>query len=116
MIQKIQGIYYCLTGIWPVIHISSFMAVTGPKTDLWLVKMVGLLSLAIGLSLLFGEKRHDTRILSIASILAFMAIDIYYSLSQIISNIYLLDAGLQFGILLGILFQEFGRGVNRDHH
>ncbi|VTR52312.1 Uncharacterised protein [Sphingobacterium thalpophilum] len=50
MIQKIQGIYYCLTGIWPVIHISSFMAVTGPKTDLWLVKMVGLLSLAIGLS------------------------------------------------------------------
>ena len=34
-ILLIQGVYYALTGIWPVVHIGSFMKVTGPKRDLW---------------------------------------------------------------------------------
>ena len=44
----VQGIYYTLTGVWPLVHVRSFLAVTGPKTDLWLVKTVGVLVAVIG--------------------------------------------------------------------
>ena len=37
----IQAAYYTLTGIWPIVHRRSFEAVTGRKTDYWLVQMVG---------------------------------------------------------------------------
>lgn len=33
----IQGCYYLITLIWPLVHIKSFMAVTGYKRDVWLV-------------------------------------------------------------------------------
>jgi hypothetical protein len=29
-----QGIYYMIAGIWPVLHIRSFMVATAPKTDI----------------------------------------------------------------------------------
>jgi hypothetical protein len=31
-----QGTYFLLTGVWPLLHMRSFLTVTGPKTDLWL--------------------------------------------------------------------------------
>ena len=30
-----QSAYYGLTGTWPILHLASFEAVTGPKTDDW---------------------------------------------------------------------------------
>lgn len=38
----VQGAYYIVTGMWPLLHIDSFQVVTGPKDNLWLVKTVGL--------------------------------------------------------------------------
>jgi hypothetical protein len=32
-----------MTGLWPLVSIGTFQQVTGPKTDLWLVKTVGVL-------------------------------------------------------------------------
>jgi len=29
----IQGVYYLLTGLWPLVSIETFQMVTGPKTD-----------------------------------------------------------------------------------
>jgi hypothetical protein len=45
----IQAVYFLITGIWPLLHIESFMKVTGPKRDLWLVKTVGVLVTAIAM-------------------------------------------------------------------
>ena len=39
-----QSGYYGVTGIWPILHLPSFEAITGPKIDDWLVHMVGLLA------------------------------------------------------------------------
>lgn len=39
----LQGTYYLLTGVWPFASMGTFLAVTGPKTDLWLVRTVGAL-------------------------------------------------------------------------
>lgn len=94
-----QSIYFLFTGIWPLISIESFQAVTGPKVDLWLVKMVGLLAAAVGLSLLIATvyKRLllETFILAVGSATSFAIIDIVYALSGRISPIYLLDAAVQ---------------------
>jgi hypothetical protein len=44
----LQGAFYVATGVWPLIDIDSFQAVTGPKADLWLVYTVGGLIAAVG--------------------------------------------------------------------
>ena len=89
---KLQGVYFVVTGIWPVLHIDSFMAVTGEKTDIWLVHMVGLLAVTIGISLLFKPK---SLLLPICSAISFAAIDLIYVLKDVISPIYLVDFVLQ---------------------
>jgi hypothetical protein len=57
-ILTLQAIYYLFTGIWPLVHLASFEAVTGPKTDDWLVQTVGVLAAVIGAALFIGS-RHD---------------------------------------------------------
>ncbi|WP_353718657.1 hypothetical protein [Dyadobacter sp. 676] len=111
----IQGCYYIGSGIWPVIHIESFMWVTGEKTDLWLVKMVGLLSCSIGVTLLAATQSPGrvATVLAAGSALAFAAIDIYYTATGVISKIYLADSLVQL-VLLAILIVVTQKGkVNR---
>lgn len=59
MVAYVQGIYFLATGIWSLVHIASFQKVTGPKTDLWLVKTVGLLVIAIGAGLIVTAIDQD---------------------------------------------------------
>jgi hypothetical protein len=113
----IQSGYYGITGIWPILHLRSFEAVTGPKIDDWLVHMVGLLAAAIGLVLGAATVRNRVRspdivLLAISSAAAFAAIDIWYGVSGRISSIYLADAGVQIGLIAGLLFtRRRGRGA-----
>jgi uncharacterized membrane protein len=102
----IQGVYYSLTAIWAIVDISSFMAVTGPKTDIWLVKTVGLLILVIGLTLLISKFRNkdllspEITFLGIASAASFISIDVYYVAIDRISPVYLADAVAQLLLIL----------------
>ena len=103
-VALIQGIYYFITGIWPLISINTFQAVTGPKADLWLVKTVGVLISIIGIVLvaagLQGSVTFDIFVLATAAALGLTAIDVNYSLRGVISRIYLLDACAEVAILL----------------
>lgn len=47
-IARAQGLFYVVTGLWPIVHLESFLAVTGPKTDLWLVQTLGALLVGVG--------------------------------------------------------------------
>ncbi|SIT74488.1 hypothetical protein [Pontibacter indicus] len=95
-IATLQGIYWALTGIWPLVHMASFLWVTGPKEDLWLVRTVAVLITVIGLVLLAaGIKKRVTpeiRWLGIGGAAGLGFIDVYYSLNDVIRNVYLLDA------------------------
>lgn len=96
----VQALYYTITGLWPLIDIGSFMQITGPKTDIWLVKMVGLLSTVIGLTLLlhyFNKKKPvpEAGVLGVGGALSFAFIDVYYALTDVISNVYMADAAVQ---------------------
>src|ERR671917_123242 len=46
-----QGVFYVATGLWPIVSLRTFEAVTGPKADGWLVKTAGVLITAIGAGL-----------------------------------------------------------------
>ena len=91
-----QGLYYALTGIWPLLSMRTFEAVTGPKTDKWLVKTVGVLVAVIGAALaLAGWRRKvapESAILAAGSAAGLGAIDTVYATKGRISKIYLLDA------------------------
>jgi hypothetical protein len=95
--------YLTLTGIWPFISLSTFLLVTGPKTDIWLVKMVGLLAAVVGATLLFSlyKKSYDStiRFLGITSAVAFAVIDIYYVWQNVISIVYLFDAFIELAFI-----------------
>ena len=95
-LSVIQGVYFLLTGLWALVSIDTFQKVTGPKTDLWLVKTVGVLVAVIGSVLLLaawsGDVSGSTVVLAVGSAGALAAVDINYSLKGAISKIYLLDA------------------------
>ena len=99
----LQTIYYLVTALWALIHIQSFIKVTGPKTDIWLVKTVAVLLLAISISfitaLLYKTYNNSVITLGTACCIALIVIDCYYVWNNTISKIYLLDA-LAEGILL----------------
>jgi hypothetical protein len=99
-----QGLYYLLTGMWPMVHLGSFLIVTGPKDDLWLVRTAGLLIAVIGGTLLFSALRFqvvpEIMFLAIGSALALGGIDIYYVLKGQIPMMYLLDALMEIVWLL----------------
>ncbi len=94
-----QGAYYVITGSWPLVSYATFEAITGPKTDKWLVHTVGLLLVAVGAALLTGARRAspsaETLVLAAASACAFIAIEIFYVARSVIGPIYLADAVLQ---------------------
>ena len=96
--------YYIATGIWPIIDIKSFMAVTGPKTDIWLVKMVGLLTISISIQIFAELKNRSSSLrLPITAALSYLIIDSYYSLNGTISKVYLADGLLQAAFLIALI-------------
>jgi hypothetical protein len=77
----------------------SFEAVTGPKTDHWLVRTVGLLAAAASIPILRAAARDrvddQTAALAISSAVAFVAGDLPPVASRRISPIYLADAAIE---------------------
>ncbi|MDP8955730.1 MAG: hypothetical protein M3N24_02045 [Actinomycetota bacterium] len=100
---SVEGWFYAISGLWPVINIRSFEWVTGPKVDRWLVKTVGLLLTAIGGVQIAAARRgdipQDLTILGVGAPLALLLIDLTYVAKRRISKVYLLDALAQLGLI-----------------
>ena len=98
-----QGSFYLVTGLWSLVHIASFQKVTGPKTDLWLVKTVGALLVAIGAGLMLAavNDQFDPSVvlIAVASAAVLLAVDLIYVYKRIISPVYLLDAVAETGLI-----------------
>ena len=99
-----QSVYYLITAVWPLVDIQSFMQVTGYKTDQWLVKTVGALlvpvAICLGIHLFIRTNMIAAMTLGAGCAIAFLVIDLYYALNDVISDIYLLDGIAQFGFLV----------------
>lgn len=96
-----QGVYFIITGIWPLLSMGSFIEATGPKQDTWLVEMVGLLSTSVGLTFIVSSlRRHPLPVLlGYAVAASFLTMDVLYVASGVIDRIYLLDAAIQFAFI-----------------
>lgn len=116
----IHGLYLLITGIWPIIHMESFVAITGPKEDYWLVRTVGMLVFFIGLGLLIaGIKKHvPFSLIFIAggSALGFILINVTYVWQGIIPWVYLLDVGIELVLLLSWIVLTYQSGEYELFH
>jgi hypothetical protein len=101
----LQGGYDVVTGLWPIFHLRSFEAVTGPKPEGWLVKTVGALITVMGGTLLSaglrGRVTPEVRLLGVGSAAAFTLVDIIYTAKRRISPVYLLDAVAEVALIAG---------------
>lgn len=98
-----QGGYLLVTGVWPLVHMRSFEAVTGPKRERWLVKTVGSVLAVVGGVLLDAARRRridrTTTTLAVGTAAALTAIDVVYVAQRRISRVYLLDAAAEVGLM-----------------
>jgi hypothetical protein len=103
-VALVQGIYFFITGIWPIISMKTFLLITGPKTDLWLVKTVGLILALIGIVLLYaqwtGTVNPPVILLAIGAAFSLALVEFIYVAKRVISPIYLADAFVEL-ILIG---------------
>jgi hypothetical protein len=99
-----QGVFDVLTGVWPLVHMRSFTAVTGPKREHWLVKTAGVLIAAIGGALTAAGKRRrvtpEVAFLAAGSAFGLAAIDMVYVAKRRISPVYLADAIVELGLVV----------------
>lgn len=105
-VLRAQAAYYVLTGLWPLLHLPSFELVTGPKTDDWLVRMVGLTTVVIGATLWAGARPPrpvgPIAFLAAGTAASFAAVDLVYGLDGRIRAVYLLDAVVELALLLAL--------------
>jgi hypothetical protein len=98
-----QGLFYAATGLWPLVHMRSFLWVTGPKTDLWLVKTVGVIVLVVGCVLLLAAGRAavspEVALLATGCAAALAGVDFVYVAKRAIGPVYLLDAAAEIGLI-----------------
>lgn len=100
-----EGAYLVVTGVWPLVWMDGFLAATGPKQELWLVRTVGLLAAIIGSTLLLAAKREsytpELAFLAVATAFCFLAVDVVGWAAGQLRWTYLLDAVVQGAFLLG---------------
>jgi hypothetical protein len=125
----IQGAYFLITGIWPIVSIETFQLVTGKKTDNlvtgreadhWLVNTVGVLVIAIGITCVFAARRRsfsvEVAVMAITSAVGLTCIDVVYHARGTISAVYLVDAALEvaFVIAWGICLISHSRETGKQ--
>ncbi|WP_347056889.1 hypothetical protein ABC795_09250 [Blastococcus sp. HT6-30] len=98
-LARAHGLFNVVGGSWPLVHMASFEAVTGPKVDRWLVRTVSGLMVVNGVAQLRAEPSPDgiaaARRIGMGTALVLAAVDIYYGSRHRISRMYLLDAVLE---------------------
>lgn len=91
----LQAAYYAASGAAPIAAYRLFERLSGPKREPWLVKTMGLVTLAIASVLARAPRDPDpqTRLLGLSAALAYGVADVWYAgVRRRISPVYLLDA------------------------
>jgi hypothetical protein len=114
-----QGLYFLITGAWPIVSVQSFQLVTGPKSDHliadsptdadhWMLFTISALIIAISIALVAAAWRRrlplEICLLGIASAAALLIIDVVFVARGTIRPIYLADAAIELAIIAGWLW------------
>lgn len=108
VVSRGQGVYYLVTGIWPLVSMRTFQWVTGPKYDRWLVKTVGVLIAVSGAVMVLAGQRNqvtpEIAMLATGSAAGLTGVDVVYVQRGRIRPIYLLDAVAEIGLIVAWAF------------
>ena len=100
-----QAAYYGVTGVWPLVSRRSFEAVTGRKTDWWLVQTFSLTLLPIGAALGLGAARDrvtpELELLGAGAAGVLAGTDVAIALRRVGRPTYLIDALASGAIVAG---------------
>ena len=111
---KAHGLFNIVGGLWPLLSMRSFEAVTGPKTDRWLARTVAALMVANGLAQWRAEPSAEglagARRIGLGTAATLAAADLAYAIPGRISRVYLVDAVLEAGWLLAWIRSGRPRG------
>jgi hypothetical protein len=114
---KLQGTFYVINGLWPLVHMRSFEAVSGSKTDKWLVRTVSGLLITVGLEQFRAtpgrESAAGARRLGVGTAITLAAIDFYYASKGRIPKVYLLDCALELFWIRSWLGKDVAGGGRR---
>jgi len=95
-IWKIHAIFNIVSGIWPLVHMPSFEAVSGPKGDHWLGKnvtsFITVIGVVIGSAGVRNRVTPEIATLAVGCSATLATIDVVYVAKGRISRVYLLDA------------------------
>lgn len=99
-VPLIQGLYVLMTALWPLLYLENFIQVTGPKTDIWLVRAISFLLLPYAVFCFWTAlvQRPVPQVLSGSMMLmgvSLAGVEFYYATHRVISTLYELDAVLQ---------------------
>jgi hypothetical protein len=98
-----QALLYGTTGVWPLVSMRSFEAVTGPKEEDWLVETFGAVLAVVGatfaLAAARGRVTRELRTLGIGCAAALAAADVLFVAQRRISPVYLLDAAAEAALI-----------------
>jgi hypothetical protein len=98
-VSRAHGAFNMISGAWPLVSMTTFEAVLGPKTDRWLVRTVGGLLLTVGLVEATASEEPaavgQARRVGLAVSMTLAASDIWYASRGRISRMYLADAAVQ---------------------
>jgi hypothetical protein len=114
-----HALYFVVGGIWSIVGRRSFEAITGPKTDYWLVRTVGGLLTAVGAVIGFAGYRQrltpEIRWLAVSTSAVLAVIDAISTASGRLRRVYLLDALTNLLLIGGWLARpEDDARANRD--
>ncbi len=100
-----QGLYYVITGVWPLVHLASFLWVVGPKGDIFLLRTTSLLITVIGAALLMAARERlpslSVVVLGIAAAAVLALVEVWHISS--LRPVYLLDTAAEVLIALALI-------------
>jgi hypothetical protein len=100
-----QGLYDLLGGLWPLVDMDSFEAVTGAKLDGWLVRTVAGMMVVIGAVLIRDASRGmipgSMKIVAAGISLVLGLVALFGAMSDRIHQLYLIDGLVHLGFVAG---------------
>jgi ribonuclease P protein component len=101
-------VFFIGTGIWPLLHRTSFERVTGAKRDFWLAQTVGVAVASIGAGLAQAAAAQsrvprEMRTVAMTSAAGLAALDVVFVARRRISPVYLADAAAEAALVVGWL-------------
>lgn len=109
ILALVQGLYFVITAIWPLLNMTSFETVTGRKADRWLVRtMSGQLLVSGAVLCLTALRRRplstpEGPLVGAGSAAGTAAVEVATVAHCRMSPIYLLDAAVEIVFIAGWL-------------